>query len=181
MRDTFVILGYGSLIWDLDDLAPHVELPWYMHAGPAMPMEFSRISPKRKMGLVVVLDAEHGEPCATHAVRSRKEDIHAVADDLKARERATDLKYIGAVCRRSGFERSHDPRIAELVRRVETERPQEVILATGTNVEGELETILEVVSRIHEVLHAEGVPRLSTAIKLGTRTDKQPDLASKLR
>jgi uncharacterized protein (TIGR00106 family) len=51
----------------------------------------------------------------------------------------------------------------------------------GTNVEGDLETILEVVARIHEVLHAEGVPRLSTAIKLGTRIDKKPDLASKLR
>jgi uncharacterized protein (TIGR00106 family) len=51
----------------------------------------------------------------------------------------------------------------------------------GTNVEGDLEMILEVVARIHEELHAEGVPRLSTAIKLGTRTDKEPDLASKLR
>ena len=51
----------------------------------------------------------------------------------------------------------------------------------GTNVEGELDTILAVIARVHEVLHAEGVPRLSTAIKLGTRTDKQPDLASKLR
>lgn len=53
--------------------------------------------------------------------------------------------------------------------------------AFGTNVEGELETILEVVRRIHEVLHEEGTTRLSTAIKLGTRTDKTPDLASKLR
>jgi uncharacterized protein (TIGR00106 family) len=51
----------------------------------------------------------------------------------------------------------------------------------GTNVEGDLETILGVIARIHEVLHAEGTPRLSTAIKLGTRTDKKPDLASKLR
>jgi len=51
----------------------------------------------------------------------------------------------------------------------------------GTNVEGELATILDVIARIHETLHAEGVVRLSTAIKLGTRTDKDPDLASKLR
>jgi len=51
----------------------------------------------------------------------------------------------------------------------------------GTNVEGDLGTILELIARIHEVLHAEGVVRLSTAVKLGTRTDKQPDLASKLR
>jgi len=51
----------------------------------------------------------------------------------------------------------------------------------GTNVEGDLDTILGVIKRIHEVLHAEGTPRLSTAIKIGTRIDKQPDLQSKLR
>ncbi len=51
----------------------------------------------------------------------------------------------------------------------------------GTNVEGELETILAVIGRLHEELHAKGAPRLTTAIKIGTRTDKVPDLASKLR
>jgi len=51
----------------------------------------------------------------------------------------------------------------------------------GTNVEGDLETILGVIAKIHEVLHAEGTPRLATAIKLGTRTDKEPNLKEKLR
>jgi uncharacterized protein (TIGR00106 family) len=51
--------------------------------------------------------------------------------------------------------------------------------AYGTNVEGDLDTILATVKRIHEALHAEGTPRLSTAIKLGTRTDKAPTLAGK--
>lgn len=51
----------------------------------------------------------------------------------------------------------------------------------GTNVEGELDEILAVVARIHKILHAEGTARLSTAMKIGTRTDKEPDLASKLR
>jgi uncharacterized protein (TIGR00106 family) len=51
--------------------------------------------------------------------------------------------------------------------------------AYGTNVEGDLDTILATVKRIHEVLHAEGTPRLSTAIKLGTRTDKDSTLAGK--
>jgi uncharacterized protein (TIGR00106 family) len=51
----------------------------------------------------------------------------------------------------------------------------------GTNVEGELQTILDVIRKIHEVLHAEGTPRLATAIKLGTRTDKEPSLEAKLR
>lgn len=52
--------------------------------------------------------------------------------------------------------------------------------AYGTNVEGELGDILDAVRRVHETLHAEGVARLSTAIKLGTRTDKEPTLAGKL-
>ncbi len=33
---------------------------------------------------------------------------------------------------------------------------------------------------VHETLHAEGTPRLSTAIKIGTRTDKDASLDDKL-
>ena len=51
--------------------------------------------------------------------------------------------------------------------------------AYGTNVEGDLDAIFAAVKRIHEVLHAEGTVRLSTAIKLGTRTDKVPTLDAK--
>jgi len=74
--------------------------------------------------------------------------------------------------------------------RAEVRRAQEIIRESGlvvqehsfgTNVEGDLDTILRTIARIHEVLHGEGVVRVSSAIKLGTRTDKQPDLASKLR
>ncbi len=52
--------------------------------------------------------------------------------------------------------------------------------AYGTNVEGELADILDAVRRVHETLHAEGTVRLSTFLKLGTRTDKDPSLAAKL-
>jgi uncharacterized protein (TIGR00106 family) len=52
--------------------------------------------------------------------------------------------------------------------------------AYGTNVEGDLEMILSTIQRIHETLHAEGTPRLSTTIKVGTRTDKDASLAGKL-
>ena len=51
--------------------------------------------------------------------------------------------------------------------------------AYGTNVEGELEAILAAVAEIHRALHAEGTPRISTAIKIGTRTDKDVSLAAK--
>ncbi len=51
--------------------------------------------------------------------------------------------------------------------------------AYGTNVEGDLDLILATVKRIHELLHAEGTPRIATALKLGTRTDKAPTLKGK--
>lgn len=51
----------------------------------------------------------------------------------------------------------------------------------GTNVEGELHEILAAIERVHEVLHAEGAPRLVTSVKIGTRTDKEPSLAGKLK
>lgn len=52
--------------------------------------------------------------------------------------------------------------------------------ANGTNLEGDLEAIFAAIIRVHETLHAEGTARLSTHIKIGTRTDKEPTLAGKL-
>lgn len=51
--------------------------------------------------------------------------------------------------------------------------------AYGTNVEGDLSLVLDTIKAVHETLHAEGVVRLSTFIKLGTRSDKEPTLAAK--
>jgi hypothetical protein len=113
----YMVLGFGSLIWDLEILTPHVKLPWHMSRGPALPMEFSRVSPKRLMGLAVVLDPENGSDCLTHAVASGRDDVHAVAEDLRRRERASDIKFIGAVCVRTDFVRAHHSRISETVRR----------------------------------------------------------------
>jgi hypothetical protein len=83
------ILGWGSLLWDLDDLGPRVSGAWAMRAGPRLPMEFSRISAKRKMGLVLCLDPEVGTRCATHAIRSIRPDLATARIDLAARERAS--------------------------------------------------------------------------------------------
>ena len=52
--------------------------------------------------------------------------------------------------------------------------------SNGTNLEGELEDIFAAIARVHETLHAEGTVRLSTHIKIGTRTDKEPSLVGKL-
>ncbi len=52
--------------------------------------------------------------------------------------------------------------------------------SNGTNVEGDLQDIFAAIVKVHETLHGEGTVRLSTHIKIGTRTDKEPTLAGKL-
>jgi uncharacterized protein (TIGR00106 family) len=52
--------------------------------------------------------------------------------------------------------------------------------ANGTNVEGEWEAVFGAIQRCHESLHAMGVPRISTSIKVGTRSDREQSLAGKV-
>ncbi len=52
--------------------------------------------------------------------------------------------------------------------------------ANGSNLEGELGEVLATIQKAIETLHAEGVVRLSSHIKIGTRTDKVPSMAGKL-
>jgi len=109
------ILAYGSLVWDLDDLAPHVRGDWDLGAGPSVPIEFARVSLKRKRALALVIEPDHGADCITHAIDSVRADIHEAAADLARRERTTDIAHIGAVCLDTGFRRSSSDRIAARV------------------------------------------------------------------
>lgn len=111
----YAVIGWGSLLWDLEILAPHVTGPWRIRGGPALPLEFSRVSPKRRMGLAVCLDPEHGEQCPSHAIRSVRADIHAAIADLAARERAP-LHRIGAVCLATGHAQGRLPEVVAAVR-----------------------------------------------------------------
>lgn len=99
---TIAIIGWGSLIWDLDSLADHVRGEWHMGRGPRLEMEFSRVSPKRKMGLAVCLDFENGTPCATHWIASTRVDIGEALTDLAVREWSPPER-IGAICLPTGF------------------------------------------------------------------------------
>jgi uncharacterized protein (TIGR00106 family) len=53
--------------------------------------------------------------------------------------------------------------------------------AYGTNVEGEWDDVLGAVKKCHEVLHGMGVPRISTNMRLGTRTDRAQTMEEKVR
>ncbi len=53
--------------------------------------------------------------------------------------------------------------------------------ANGTNVEGDWETVFAAVQRCHEVVHEMGAPRITSVIKLGTRTDREQTMGDKVR
>ena len=52
--------------------------------------------------------------------------------------------------------------------------------AYGTNVEGEWEAVFAALRRCHEALHEMGVPRVSTNLRLGTRTDRDQTMQEKV-
>lgn len=95
------VIGWGSLLWDLDVLAGNVTGGWNFGTGPALPLEFSRISPKRKHGLVVIIDPVFGIPCPTSYIHSKREDVGDAAMDLAERERAP-IERIGYARQEAG-------------------------------------------------------------------------------
>jgi len=53
--------------------------------------------------------------------------------------------------------------------------------ANGTNIEGEWDQVFAAINRCHEVVHQMGAPRISTVIKLGTRTDRTQRMDDKIK
>lgn len=53
--------------------------------------------------------------------------------------------------------------------------------AYGTNVEGDWDAVFGAIRRCHEEVHGMGAPRISTIIKLGTRTDREQTMDDKVR
>jgi len=53
--------------------------------------------------------------------------------------------------------------------------------AYGTNIEGEWDAVFTAIRRCHEVVHAMGAPRISSTLKIGTRTDRVASMDEKVR
>jgi uncharacterized protein (TIGR00106 family) len=51
----------------------------------------------------------------------------------------------------------------------------------GTNVEGEWDVVFGAIKRVHEELHGSGIVRISSTLRVGTRTDKDPEIARKIQ
>jgi uncharacterized protein (TIGR00106 family) len=52
--------------------------------------------------------------------------------------------------------------------------------AYGTNIEGDWDEVLSAVKKCHETLHQMGVPRLTSSLKIGTRTDREQTMDDKM-
>jgi len=52
--------------------------------------------------------------------------------------------------------------------------------AYGTNIEGDWDTVFAAVKQCHETLHQMGVPRISTNLRVGTRTDQAQTMDDKV-
>jgi uncharacterized protein (TIGR00106 family) len=52
--------------------------------------------------------------------------------------------------------------------------------AYGTNIQGEWDEVFAAIKRCHEAVHEMGAPRVSTVIKVGTRTDRKQTMDDKV-
>ncbi len=55
-----------------------------------------------------------------------------------------------------------------------------VLHAYGTNIEGDYDQVFRAIRQCHERIHEMGAPRITTTIKLGTRTDRAQTMADKI-
>ena len=53
--------------------------------------------------------------------------------------------------------------------------------AYGTNIEGDWDEVMAAVKRCHEVVHEMGAPRISSSMRLGSRTDREQSMADKVQ
>lgn len=79
-----------------------------------------------------------------------------------------------------GTDSSLAPYIAECQKILQQLRLKHTLHAYGTNIEGEWDTVMDAVKRCHVRVHEMGVLRISTTIKLGTRTDRDQTLEEKV-
>jgi len=66
--------------------------------------------------------------------------------------------------------------------KVLTEAGLEIQLhANGTNIEGDWDAVMTAVKRCHQVVHEMGAPRISSSLKIGTRTDRAQSMDDKVQ
>lgn len=78
-------------------------------------------------------------------------------------------------------ETSLSPYIAEVEKILARRGLNPRLHAYGTNIEGEWEQVMGALREVHERLHAMGVPRITSNMRFGTRTDRPQSAEDKIR
>jgi uncharacterized protein (TIGR00106 family) len=71
--------------------------------------------------------------------------------------------------------------VAECQRVLEAAGLESRLHAYGTNIEGEWDEVFAAVKRCHEAVHDLGAVRISSSMRLGTRTDRPQRMQDKIR
>lgn len=70
--------------------------------------------------------------------------------------------------------------IAECQRIIERAQLRSQMHPYGTVIEGEWDEVMAVVKQCHQKVHEMGAPRISTTVKIGTRTDREQHMQEKI-
>ena len=69
--------------------------------------------------------------------------------------------------------------VAECLRILEKGKVRFELTAMGTNIEGDLKTLVDLAMKMHEVPFKKGAPRVLTTLKIDDRRDKRATLSGK--
>ena len=71
--------------------------------------------------------------------------------------------------------------IAECEKIIKNARLKSMLHAYGTNIEGEWDDVFAAVKKCHERVHKMGAPRISSTLRIGTRTDREQSMDDKIK
>lgn len=71
--------------------------------------------------------------------------------------------------------------IAECEKIIKNAGLKSMLHAYGTNIEGEWDDVFAAVKKCHERVHEMGAPRISSTLRVGTRTDREQTMEDKIK
>ena len=71
--------------------------------------------------------------------------------------------------------------IAECEKIIKNAGLKSMLHAYGTNIEGEWDDVFATVKKCHERVHEMGAPRISSTLRVGTRTDRDQTMDDKIK
>ena len=157
------ILAWGSLIWSPRTLK--VLGPWD-HNGPAIPLEFSRISLDGRLTLVI--DETHGTSQTTWSIQSGYEDLNSTISNLQERERMPNPNPVGFLDlntgRLSDRARNHHPTACNTIAQWASRQQFDAVIwtALGPNFQQRSGKVFSTMAAIDYLRKLEGEKKIDT-------------------